>query len=41
MLTRTDQVRAAFARLVGADAAEIGFLFATSEGENIVAGARG
>ena len=41
MLTRTDQVRAAFARLVGADSAEIGFLFATSEGENIVAGARG
>ena len=41
MLARTDQVRAAFARLVGADSAEIGFLFATSEGENIVAGARG
>ena len=41
MLGRTDQVRAAFARLVGAAPAEIGFLFATSEGENIVAGALG
>jgi selenocysteine lyase/cysteine desulfurase len=39
MLERTDQVRAAFARLVGATPAEIAFLFATSEGENIVAGA--
>jgi selenocysteine lyase/cysteine desulfurase len=37
MLARTDQVRAAFARLIGAEPAEIGFLFATSEGENIVA----
>jgi selenocysteine lyase/cysteine desulfurase len=41
MLGRTDQVRAAFARLVGAAPAEIGFLFATSEGENIVANALG
>jgi cysteine desulfurase / selenocysteine lyase len=41
MLARTDQVRAAFARLVGAAPAEIGFLFSTSEGENIVAGALG
>jgi selenocysteine lyase/cysteine desulfurase len=41
MLERTDRVRAAFARLVGADSAEIAFLFATSEGENIVAGALG
>jgi cysteine desulfurase / selenocysteine lyase len=41
MLARTNQVRAAFARLVNAAPAEIGFLFATSEGENIVAGALG
>jgi selenocysteine lyase/cysteine desulfurase len=41
MLARTDQVREAFARLVNATPAEIGFLFATSEGENIVAGALG
>lgn len=41
MLTRTDQVRAAFARLIGAQTAEIGFLFATSEGENIVSRALG
>jgi selenocysteine lyase/cysteine desulfurase len=39
MLKKTDDVRAQFARLVGADADEIGFLFATSEGENIVAAA--
>jgi selenocysteine lyase/cysteine desulfurase len=39
MLARTDQVRAAFARLINATPAEVGFLFATSEGENIVAGA--
>ena len=39
MLTKTDEVRRQFARLVGADADEIGFLFATSEGENIVASA--
>jgi selenocysteine lyase/cysteine desulfurase len=39
MLGRTDQVRAQFARLVNASTDEIGFLFATSEGENIVANA--
>jgi len=39
MLKKTDEVRRQFARLVGADADEIGFLFATSEGENIVASA--
>jgi selenocysteine lyase/cysteine desulfurase len=39
MLAKTDEVRRQFARLVGADADEIGFLFATSEGENIVAAA--
>jgi selenocysteine lyase/cysteine desulfurase len=39
MLNRTDEVRRQFARLVGAEADEIGFLFATSEGENIVASA--
>jgi selenocysteine lyase/cysteine desulfurase len=39
MLTKTDEVRRQFARLVGAEADEIGFLFATSEGENIVASA--
>jgi selenocysteine lyase/cysteine desulfurase len=39
MLAKTDEVRRQFARLVGADAEEVGFLFATSEGENIVASA--
>jgi selenocysteine lyase/cysteine desulfurase len=39
MLRKTDEVRGQFARLVGAGADEIGFLFATSEGENIVAAA--
>jgi selenocysteine lyase/cysteine desulfurase len=39
MLKKTDEVRAQFARLVGAEAEEIGFLFSTSEGENIVASA--
>jgi len=39
MLAKTDEVRQQFARLVRADAAEIGFLFATSEGENIVSSA--
>jgi len=39
MLKKTDEVRRQFARLVGADADEIGFLFATSEGENVVASA--
>jgi selenocysteine lyase/cysteine desulfurase len=38
MLHKTDEVRAQFARLVNASPEEIGFLFATSEGENIVAG---
>ena len=37
MLEKTDQVRAQFARLVNASADEIGFLFSTSEGENVVA----
>ena len=37
MLRKTDEVRGQFARLVGAEPDEIGFLFATSEGENIVA----
>jgi cysteine desulfurase/selenocysteine lyase len=41
MLARTDQVRGGFARLIGAQPAEIGFLFSTSEGENIVAQALG
>lgn len=39
MLRKTDEVRGQFARLIGADPDEVGFLFATSEGENIVAGA--
>lgn len=39
MLEKTDEVRAQFARLVNASPDEIGFLFATSEGENIVANA--
>ena len=39
MLKKTDDVRGQFARLVGADPDEIGFLFATSEGENIVSSA--
>jgi selenocysteine lyase/cysteine desulfurase len=39
MLRKTDEVRGQFARLVGASPDEIGFLYATSEGENIVAGA--
>jgi selenocysteine lyase/cysteine desulfurase len=39
MLRATDEVRAQFARLINADAGEIGFLFSTSEGENIVANA--
>src|ERR671937_180157 len=39
MLARTDEVRGQFARLIGATPEEIGFLFATSEGENIVAAA--
>lgn len=39
MLVKTDEVRAQFARLIRASPDEIGFLFATSEGENIVANA--
>jgi selenocysteine lyase/cysteine desulfurase len=39
MLKKTDEVRGQVARLVGADPDEIGFLFSTSEGENIVASA--
>jgi selenocysteine lyase/cysteine desulfurase len=39
MLRKTNEVRGQFARLVGAGPDEIGFLFATSEGENIVASA--
>ncbi|MBC7893914.1 MAG: aminotransferase class V-fold PLP-dependent enzyme [Cytophagaceae bacterium] len=37
MLRKTNEVRAQFARLVNAGTDEIGFLFSTSEGENIVA----
>jgi selenocysteine lyase/cysteine desulfurase len=39
MLHKTDEVRGQFARLVGVTPDEIGFLFATSEGENIVSSA--
>ena len=39
MLKKTDEVRGQFARLVNAGPDEIGFLFATSEGENVVANA--
>ena len=39
MVKTTDQVRQQVARLIGAEADEIGFLYATSEGENIVASA--
>ena len=41
MLRKTDAVRAQFARLINASADEIGFLFATSEGENVVARSMG
>jgi cysteine desulfurase/selenocysteine lyase len=41
MLQKTDQVRGQFARLIGAAPDEIGFLFATSEGENVIARALG
>lgn len=37
LLTKTGEVRGQFARLVNATADEIGFLFATTEGENVVA----
>ncbi len=39
MQAKTDEARVKFARLVGAEKEEVGFLFATSEGENLVAGA--
>ena len=39
MLNETDAARRKFAQLIGAAESEIGMLFATSEGENIVAGA--
>src|SRR5918992_816313 len=39
MLKKTDEVRAQVARLIGAQPDEVGFLFATSEGENIVSAA--
>src|SRR5438105_3854751 len=39
MLSKTDEVRGQFARLVGAGPDEIGFLYSTSEGENIVTSA--
>ena len=39
MLAKTDEVRAQFARLINASPDEVGFLSATSEGENLVAGA--
>jgi selenocysteine lyase/cysteine desulfurase len=39
MLRKTDEVRGQLARFVAAEPDEIGFLFATSEGENIVASA--
>ena len=38
MLHETDLVRAQFAKLIGAESDEVGFLAATSEGENVVAG---
>lgn len=41
MLQRTHQVRGQYARLIGASPDEIGFLFATSEGENVIARALG
>ena len=41
MLQRTNQVRGQFARLIGASPDEVGFLFATSEGENVIARAVG
>jgi selenocysteine lyase/cysteine desulfurase len=41
MLEETTAVRRKYARLIGASEAEVGVLFATSEGENIVARALG
>src|SRR5262245_32326937 len=37
MLRKTNAVRAQYAKLINASPDEIGFLFATSEGENVVA----
>ena len=37
MLAETDETRRAFARLIGASVEEVGMLYATSDGENIVA----
>jgi selenocysteine lyase/cysteine desulfurase len=37
MMRKTDEVRGQFARLIGASSDEVGFLFSTSEGENLVA----
>lgn len=39
MLRTTNEVRGQYAQLIGADPDEVGFLFSTSEGENIVANA--
>jgi selenocysteine lyase/cysteine desulfurase len=39
MLKKTNEVREQYARLINAGVDEIGFLFSTSEGENIVSGA--
>jgi len=36
MEARTDEARKLFAEMVGADADEIGFLYSTSQGENVV-----
>jgi selenocysteine lyase/cysteine desulfurase len=41
MLEKTDEVRGDFAKLFGAKPNEVAFLFATSEGENLVARALG
>jgi selenocysteine lyase/cysteine desulfurase len=38
MLEKTDETRRLFARFIGAGEEEIGFLYATSEGENVVVG---
>jgi selenocysteine lyase/cysteine desulfurase len=39
MLQKTTEVRAQYAQLINAEPEEIGFLFSTSEGENVVANA--
>jgi selenocysteine lyase/cysteine desulfurase len=41
MLARTNEVRQKVARLIGAETREIAFLYATSEGENILAASLG